>query len=178
MLTLILGSSLTGRRELMKRGKRMRPRWCGELTRLPIRIRFRTDPDGSQKGWRVARTWLSLQTPHPGWRTRACGAIEAGLCLKIKLLLITILAWIAIVSPARKQSSHQCSFAANFAWSENLYRIEPTEWTISFSMIRILHLGPKPNTVELHNSRLHNSRKLQNSRQFAGDRGFLFYKNP
>ena len=34
------------------------------------------------------------------------------------------------------------------------------------------------NTVELHNSRLHNSRKLQNSRRFGGDQGFLYYKNP
>ena len=74
----------------MRRGKRMKPRWCGELTRMPIRIRFRTDPDGSQKGWRVARTWLSLQTPHLGWRTRACGAIEAGLCLKIKKVIFLV----------------------------------------------------------------------------------------
>ena len=36
----------------------------------------------------------------------------------------------------------------------------------------------KESTVELHYSRIHYSRKLHYSRQFAGDRGFLFYKNP
>ena len=36
----------------------------------------------------------------------------------------------------------------------------------------------KINTVELHYSRIHYSRKLHYSRQFAVDRGFLFNKNP
>ena len=39
-------------------------------------------------------------------------------------------------------------------------------------------IGAHKSTVELHNSRLHNSRKLQNSRRFGGDQGFLFNKNP
>ena len=32
--------------------------------------------------------------------------------------------------------------------------------------------------ISLNNAKIHNSRKLQNSRRFGGDRGFLFNKNP